>query len=158
MNHQHDPGSLAAIHPATNGAASAGGSVVTSAVLSDLLDQGLLQPVDTASVDSFLAGQGLRVLFFPGGNSHRRDAHDVAVALREVLKDYRGSVEAGLVSGDEAELQPRFRVLVLPSLVLLLGGEILELVPRVRDWADYVQVFQRYLGSPGGAPAAESSP
>ena len=150
MNHQHDPAPLTAVQPATGGAA------VASAVLSDMLVEGLLQPVDAASIDGFLAGQGLRVLFFPGTSSHRRDAHDVAVALREILKDYRGEVEAGLVSADEAELQPRFRILVLPSLVLLLGGEILELVPRVRDWADYVQVFQRYLGSPGGAPAAES--
>ncbi len=151
----HSPSSTSA-QPATGGTKSANGSAAAGTILSDMLAVGLLQPVDGTSIDSFLAGQGLRVLFFPGGNSHRRDAHDVAVALREVLKDYRGKIEAGLVSANEAELQPRFRVLVLPSLVLLLGGEILELVPRVRDWADYVQIFQRYLGSPGGASPAES--
>jgi hydrogenase-1 operon protein HyaE len=157
MNHQHDPRSLAAVHPATGGTVSASGPAVSDTVLSDMLARGLLRPIDAASVDNFLSGQGLRVLFFPGTSSHRRDAHDVAVALREVLRDYRGGLEAGLVSGDEAELQPRFRILVLPSLVLVLGSEILELVPGVRDWADYVRVFQRYLGSPGGTPVAESS-
>ena len=81
MNHQHDPRSLAAVHPATGGSVSASGPAVSGAVLSDMLAVGLLQPVDGTSIDSFLAGQGLRVLFFPGGNSHRRDAHDVAVAL-----------------------------------------------------------------------------
>ena len=128
---------------------------VDSAVIADMLQQGLLQRVDAGNIDRFLAGQGLHVLFFAGSRSQRSDAHDVAVALRELLKDYRGSVSAGLVAGDEAQLQPRFRVLVLPSLVLVLGGETLEIVPRVRDWGDYVQAFQRYLGAPGRVPIVE---
>jgi hydrogenase-1 operon protein HyaE len=97
------------------------------------------------------------VLFFAGSNSRRNDAHDVAVALREVLKDYRDEVAAALVTRDEAELQPRFRVSVLPSLVLVVGGEILEVLPRVRDWADYIQAFQRYLGAPQRGPSVELS-
>ena len=153
MSHHQDlPPAAGAESPTGLGASAAG----ESAALSGLLQQGLLQPVDATNVDSFLAGQGLKVLFFAGSKSHRRDAHDVAVALREVLKDYRGSVSAGLVSADEAGLQPRFRILVLPSLVLVLGGEILEIVPRVRDWVDYLQVFQRYLGPPGSVPATEA--
>jgi len=128
-----------------------------SVAISDMLQQGLLQEVNAGNIDSFLAGQGLHVLFFAGSNSQKSDAHDVAVALREVLKEYRGEVAAALVTRDEAELQPRFRVLVLPSLVFVVGGEILEILPRVRDWADYVQAFQRYLGAPQGVPSVELS-
>lgn len=133
-------------------------SAVTSArsvAIADMLQQGLLQEVNAGNITDFLAGSGLHVLFFAGSNSQRSDAHDVAVALREVLKDYRDSVTAGLVVQDEAELQPRFRILVLPSLVLILDGQVLEILPRVRDWGDYVQAFQRYLGAPQRASSVE---
>ena len=70
-------------------------------------------------------------------------------SLREILKDYRGQLRAALVDeSDSAELQPRFRVLVAPSLALVNGGETLEVIPRVRDWADYARAFKRYLGNP----------
>lgn len=121
-----------------------------SIAISDMLERGVLQAVDAAGIDTFLAGEGLHVLFFAGSNSHRGDSHDVAVALREVLKDYSGGVNAGLVAqADEADLQPRFRILALPSLALVLGGDTLEVIPRVRDWSDYAQAFRRYLGEPG---------
>jgi hydrogenase-1 operon protein HyaE len=121
-----------------------------SIAIEDMLDSGLLQSVNSGNVEDYLAREGLGVLFFAGGNKQRSDAHDVAVALREILKDYRGLVHAGLVADDHsAQLQPRFRVLVCPSLVLVHGGETLEVIPRVRDWADYARAFQRYLGNPG---------
>lgn len=124
-----------------------------SVAITGMLEQGLLKSLDTNNLDEFLAGEGLRVLFFAGDNSRRGDAHDVAVALREVLKDYQGMVSAGLLNqADEAALQARFRVMALPSLVLVAGGETLEVIPRVRDWSDYVSAFRRYLGD-----AAEST-
>lgn len=120
-----------------------------SIAITDMLDKGLLQAVSSESIDDFLAADGLGVLFFAGGDKQRSDAHDVAVALREVLKDYRGQVRAALIDeSDSAELQPQFRVLVAPSLALVHGGETLEVIPRVRDWADYSRAFQRYLGNP----------
>jgi len=118
-----------------------------SIAITDMLERGALQRVDAGSVDAFLTCEGLQVLFFAGSRSQRGDAHDVAVALREVLKDYAGQISAALVAApDEAQLQPRFRVLALPSLVLLLEGETLEVIPRVKDWSDYVRAFRRYLG------------
>ena len=53
-------------------------------------------------------------------------------------------------------VQPRFRVLVTPSLVLLLAGATLEVIPRVRDWSDYTAAFRRYLGSPRARAATET--
>ena len=124
-----------------------------SIAIADMLEKGLLQSVSADTIDDFLAAGGLGVLFFAGGAKQRSDAHDVAVALREILKDYGGQLHAALVDeSDSAQLQPRFRVLVAPSLALVHGGETMEVIPRVRDWADYARAFQRYLGNP--APTA----
>jgi hydrogenase-1 operon protein HyaE len=128
---------------------------MNSIAISDMLERGVLQTVDTTSVDSFLAGPGLQVLFFAGPGNQHGDSHDVAVALREVLKEYPAGINAALVDrAAEAELQPRFRVLVLPSLALCIGGETMEVIPGVRDWGDYIRAFRRYLGAAAGAMSA----
>jgi len=131
---------------------------MTSIAITDMLERAVLQTVDAASVDSFLAGPGLRVLFFAGPGNQHGDSHDVAVALREVLKEYREGVSAALVeAADEAQLQSRCRVLTLPSLALCVGGETLEVIPGVRDWGDYVRAFRSYLGDTGTARSAGSN-
>ena len=123
-----------------------------SIAIGDMLERGLLTRLGAGDIEDFLSGEGLRVLLFPGGRSQRADAHDVAVALREILRDYRGGLAAGLVAeADQEQLQARFRVLALPSLVLVLDGDTLEVIPRVRDWSDYVRAVRRYLGAPGTA-------
>jgi hydrogenase-1 operon protein HyaE len=131
---------------------------MNSAAITDMLKRGQLQAVGSDDVDVFLRGDGLRVLFFAGGTSHGREAQDVAVALREVLREYGGRLSAALVTtAEDTGLQARFRVLALPSLVLTLGGETLEVIPRVRDWQDYTRAFRRYLGNAAGATATEAS-
>ena len=128
---------------------------MTSIAITDMLERGALQTVDAASVDSFLAGPGLKVLFFAGPGSQHGDSHDVAVALREVLKEYNNSLSAALVEpADEAQLQSRCRVLRLPSLALCVGGETLEVIPGVRDWGDYIRAFRHYLGDTATATSA----
>lgn len=120
-----------------------------STVIDEMVAGGVIDVVDGGQLDDFLAAPGLRVLLFCGAHAHSRETHDVAVALRELLKDYAGDIRAGVVAtGDDPALHGRFRVLVTPSLVLVLGGEILEVLPGVRDWADYTATFQRYLGVP----------
>jgi len=131
---------------------------MTSIAIADMLERGVLQIVDATNVDNFLAGPGLRVAFFAGPGNQHGDSHDVAVALREVLKEYRNGLSAALVEGEhEAQLQPRFRVLALPSLALCVGGETLEVIPGVRDWADYIRAFRRYLGNTGVQTSAGSN-
>ncbi len=110
-----------------------------------MVDDELLKPIDKNNVDGFVTGEGLHLLFFTGGKSVRRENHDVAVALRELLKDYQGLLTAGVIVDDGA-LQKRFRASATPSLVFLSGGEVLEVLPRVRDWAEYATAFARYLG------------
>ena len=38
----------------------------------------------------------------------------------------------------------------------LSAGKTLEVLPGVRDWADYTRAFQRYLGAPQQEPAHEN--
>lgn len=105
----------------------------------------------TPSLDSdpseFLAGPGLRVLFFTGLPKRSSEAHDVGVALREIMRVY--AVPAVTIAPEsEAALQAQFRVVVLPSLVLMLDQHVLEVIPGVRDWRDYERAFESYLGAP----------
>lgn len=134
---------------------------MASTVIDEMAASGVIEVLDAGDLDAFLAERGLRALLFCGAHTHSRETHDVAVALRELLKDYAGDVQAGVVAaGDDPALHGRFRVLVTPSLVLVLGGEILEVLPGVRDWADYSATFQRYLGTPrrrAGAQQRESA-
>ncbi len=110
---------------------------------------GLVETLEPRGFDDFLTGTGLRVLFFTGGEKRRRESHDVAIALRELLKDYRGQPLAGAIIESAAEEQKgRFRIVVEPSLAIALNGEPLEVLPGVRDWADYAAAFARYLGAP----------
>lgn len=114
-----------------------------------MLDRGLLTRVDDTTVDGFLADEGLCLLFFAGPRSVRREAHDVAVALRELLQSYGPALRAALVDpAAETALVQRFRAQATPSLVFIAGGETLEVMPRVRDWADYADAFRRFLGAP----------
>ncbi|MEO1078687.1 MAG: hydrogenase accessory protein [Pseudomonadota bacterium] len=118
-----------------------------SIAINDMLDTGLLTALDADSIGTFAAQERPQVLFFPGPKAVRREAHDVAVALREVLRDYGGGVHGGVVRDESAAaLSERFRVSATPSLVLLYGNDVLEVLPRVRDWAEYAEAFQRYFG------------
>ena len=121
-----------------------------SSVIDEMVAGGVIDALDAGHVDDFIAQPGLRALLFCGASTHSRETHDVAVALRELVKDYSGQLRAGVIAaGDDPALHTRFRVLVTPSLVLVLGGDILEVLPGVRDWADYTATLQRYLGAPG---------
>jgi hypothetical protein len=124
---------------------------MTDPVIQDMCNEGLCQSVDCNGLDAFLDGDGLKLLLFAGqGGSHGHDqGHDVAVALRELLRDYHGQLAAAWIAdGEERKLMARCRVAVIPSLVFAVGGEIMEVLPRVRDWADYQAAFRRYLGAP----------
>ncbi len=120
-----------------------------SPAISAMLEQGQLTELDDSSLDSFIEGEGLSVLLFTGGPRRVREAHDVAVALREVLRGYPGIVQAGIFEPDqESAYHDRFRILTPPSLVFIAAGKTLEVLPGVRDWIDYERTFGRYLGTP----------
>ena len=120
-----------------------------SPAITAMLEQGQLSELDAAALPTFVDDRGLAVLLFTGGPKRVREAHDVAVALREVLRDYPEVVRAAIMQPElEKDYQQQFRVITPPSLVFISGGKTLEVLPGVRDWADYTRAFQRYLGAP----------
>lgn len=128
---------------------SAGGVVALTDGIDRAVEAGAFERLDETGVDAWLAGDGLRVVLFAGPAKRQRDAHDVAIALRELLKTYAGEARAAVFAADvEAAQMGRFRVAISPSLALCVGGAVVEVVPGVRDWADYAAVFRRYLGAP----------
>lgn len=122
---------------------------MTDTAVDRRLAEGSLESLEGAALERFVADGGLGVLLLGECDDPFGEGHDVAVALRELLREAGGRVRGGLVAAPrDRAVQQRQRVSVLPSLVFVKGGEVLEVVPRVRDWAEYTLAFQRYLGVP----------
>lgn len=133
------------------GAAAAGltgtGVIARTDGIEDAVASGAFERLAAVDIDEWLDRPGLRVLLFAGPPKRRRDAHDVAIALRELMRSYPEQASAAVFEAEaEAGQMQRFRVTSAPSLALCAAGAVLEVVPGVRDWADYAAVFRRYLG------------
>ncbi|MDR3376500.1 MAG: hydrogenase accessory protein [Ancalomicrobiaceae bacterium] len=125
-----------------------------------------LPVVDEATVDVFLAASGGEsahtILFFTGDPVERGDSFDVAVVLPELLAAFSGRYRAAVVARSaEKTLMPRFQVMVLPSLAVARAGIVVGVLPRIRDWSDYIEKLGAWLApdrpalSPGGRPKVE---
>jgi hydrogenase-1 operon protein HyaE len=106
--------------------------------------------VDEHSIDAFLApaaGEPAHtLLFFTGDPAQRSESNDVAVVLPELLATFRGRLRAAVVARPaEDTLKTRFHVQVVPSLVVTRGPAPLGVLPRIRDWSDYVATLQTLL-------------
>lgn len=104
-----------------------------------------LPRLDAAGLDGFLADHPLSVLFFGGDPAKHGETGDVAVVLPELLRAFPMLNGAVVAREAEAELAPRFGVLVYPTLVFMAGTRQLGLIPKVRNWADYVARIQDLL-------------
>lgn len=109
-----------------------------------------LPVLDAATVDGFLAPRAdapaHAVLFFTGDPSQRAEAADVAVVLPELLAAFAGRLRAAVIARTaEAALAPRFRVAVLPSLVVMRGTDPLAVLPRICGWSDYLARLEQAL-------------
>jgi len=119
--------------------------------------------IDEANVEAFLtptpAAPSHGVLFFAGDPVERPETRDLAVILPQLLESFRGRLRGALVATDaEPALKERFCVRVLPSLVVLRGSEILGVLPKVYDWADYVARLDAMLRPDAPALVAKSGP
>ncbi|GAB6051462.1 hypothetical protein JCM17960_02820 [Magnetospira thiophila] len=95
--------------------------------------------VTSTTVDEFLVGDGLRLLFFTGDPERRPEAQDLAVILPELVAELGLDLPVAMIDrADEPELAARFGVLVYPSLVALRGAGVLGVIPRLKDWAVYL--------------------
>ncbi|WP_237154048.1 hydrogenase accessory protein [Oryzibacter oryziterrae] len=106
--------------------------------------------VDVDTVDAFLApaeGEAPHaLLFFTGDPKQRNDTNDVAVVLPELMRTFAGRYRAAVVAREaEADLKARFKVQVFPSLVATRGLDPVGVLPRIRDWSDYLGQLEAYL-------------
>ncbi len=106
-------------------------------------------------IDAFLAPArdecANTLLFFTGDPALRSESADVAVVLPELLAFFRGHLRAAVIARSaEDALKARFHVQVVPSLVFTRGPAPLGVMPRIRDWSDYVATIQSLLDP--GAP------
>lgn len=126
-------------------------------VFDDLLGLPGAGMVGQANLAEFLAAPGAAVIFFAGDSLRRMESTDVAVVLRELLRNRTG-VRLGVVDRrDEGALMQKLGVVVFPALVLIREGQVAEIIARMRDWPVYAQAFDRLLGT-GSAAAPVASP
>jgi hydrogenase-1 operon protein HyaE len=122
-----------------------------------------LPQVDETSVEAFLrpplGSPAHAILFFAGDPNERAETRDLAVILPQLLEAFAGRLRGGIVLAEaEPALKQRFHVRVLPSLVVLRGSEILGVLPKVYDWADYVARFEAMLRPEAPALVAKAGP
>lgn len=114
-----------------------------SALIAALASQHGLSTVDTETLDAFLAPAAGKpehaLLFFTGDPDQRNDSGDVAVVLPELLAAFPCRFRAGVIARSaEAALKARCQVDVFPSLVVLRGQAVVDVLPRIRDWSEYL--------------------
>lgn len=114
--------------------------------LARLMDQPGVQLLDSAALAAWNANG---VLFFTGISKGRKEAHDVAVAVSEMVKAYGGRIALAVVAdGVEDGLRERFGIRVLPALVFIRDGTVMRALFGIRDWVDYTAAFAAYYGAP----------
>lgn len=121
-----------------------------SALIAALASRHGLPTVDIDTLEAFLVSSGNQpehsLLFFTGDADQRTDSGDVAVVLPELLAAFPGRLRAGVVARSaEAALKTRCQVEVFPSLVVLRGRTVLDVLPRIRDWTEYLERLEAAL-------------
>lgn len=136
---------------------------MTTPLISALAERHGLPTIDETTIDAFLApaeGEAAHaLLFFTGDPAQRAETSDVAVVLPEILAAFQRRLRGAVVARSaETVLAARFRVVVHPSLVVVRDGQPLAVMPKIRDWSEYLATIEAAL-APGAAPvAAERGP
>jgi hydrogenase-1 operon protein HyaE len=136
---------------------------MTSPHITALAAQHGLPTVDAATIDAFLppaAGEADHcLLFFTGDPATRAETVDVAVVMPEILATFQHRLRGAVVARDaETALAPRFRVAVQPSLVVTRRDEVIAVMPKIRDWSEYMSLIDAALAPDAPVLPAESRP
>lgn len=123
---------------------------MSSRFLDALVQRAGLPLVDETNIDAFLApAEGEcrhALLFFSGAAAPRPESSDVAAVLPEILRAFAGRLRGAIVAPEaEARLKGRFQVFVAPSLSVTRGTEPVAVMPKILDWADYVNKIEAAL-------------
>jgi hydrogenase-1 operon protein HyaE len=106
--------------------------------------------VDAAGIDAFLVPRpgepSHAILFFAGAAGQRPETADVAVILPQLLRKFSGQLRGAIIADDaEDALKARFQVFVTPSLAMTRGAEPMGVLPKIQDWAVYVDKISAWL-------------
>lgn len=92
------------------------------------------------TLDAFAGGAGERVLFVTGDPRKTPEALDVAVILPEVVMAFQNRFRPAVIDQSiERAVRDRYDVWPVPSLIFLRDGRFIGAIPKVRDWADYLE-------------------
>jgi hydrogenase-1 operon protein HyaE len=113
-----------------------------------LIDQLVAHPATEvlrrADLQDFLARHSRALLFFTGDLAQNPEGRDVAIVVRELLRQYSGRIALGLVDRrDETAVMARTGVVVLPAVAFVADGRTVDVVARMRDWGAYAQAAER---------------
>jgi hydrogenase-1 operon protein HyaE len=102
-----------------------------------------LPVLDAGTIDAFLepaAGESeFALLLFTGDPSQRSESDDVAVVMPELITAFKNALRGAVIArGAEDGLKARFGAVVMPSLVVTRRGETLAVIPKIRDWSEYM--------------------
>ncbi len=110
--------------------------------------------VHAADLDAFLDADVTRAtaLFITGDPNKRLETADVAVVLRELLRQHPGRLRAGVVAlADEGAVMKAVGAFASPALVFMQGRERLETIPKIQDWSVYAEKVPHILARADGA-------
>jgi hydrogenase-1 operon protein HyaE len=117
--------------------------------------------VDEASIDAFLVPGANEpehtLIFFTGDPAQRSESDDVAVVMPEILQTFQGRLRGAVVARSaEDRLKSRFHIMMMPSLVVTRRTDVLGVLPKVRDWLEYMEKISSWLrpDAPAMPPSA----
>lgn len=105
--------------------------------------------LDSSNIEEAKQGPGYLMLFCTGDPQQRPESLDLSVILPELHQAFNGQFRVGVVASDiEDIVQQSYGVQQWPCLVLLHDGEYVGSIPRLRDWAEYLQEIAGLLKAP----------
>jgi len=97
-----------------------------------------------SNLQDFLARHPRALLFFTGDLAQNPEGRDVAIVVRELLRQNAGRIALGLVDRrDESAVMAKMGVVVVPAVAFVADGRTVDVVARMRDWSAYAQAVER---------------
>lgn len=117
-----------------------------STLFEKLLSRPGFSKLDAENFEEVKQQSGHLMLFCTGDPQQRPESLDLAIILPELYQAFSEQFRVGVVASDIEELvQQCYGIQQWPCLVLLRDGEYLGSIPRLRDWAEYLQEIANLL-------------
>ncbi|MCV6596192.1 MAG: hydrogenase accessory protein [Mangrovicoccus sp.] len=103
-------------------------------------------------VCAFTHAPGAHVVFVPGDGQRNLETPDLAVILPELHRAFDGRFDCAVAADSvEKDLREATGIFKTPSLILFRDGACLGGIPKIRDWAEYMERLERLLNPPAAA-------